>query len=286
MVAQMDGLENELINEGVTDEPNSDYHADHSHVSSTMLKRFRQSPRIYEAHYVTKTMPEESKHCFDIGDGVHAFALEPDRFAEEFAISPEGIEDKRLKPWKEWAKEQDPNATLLKHGDAMMIARCVESLRKIPIVNMFLDTDGLVEQSHRWLCTETHMDCKFRPDKIFPKQRCVLDLKTTQSLDDMRFSYDARDYGYDLQQVHYVDGASTLYGGDPADWMFLFAVVETKAPHRSRVYQLSDGDVIVATEDRIALLNEIRERQSINNWAEVDEHEIKTITLPARKRSA
>lgn len=67
--------------------PNSVYHAANG-ISSTMVKDARVSLMYYHARHVAKTIARESTEALTFGSLVHALALEPEKFDEEFAVFP------------------------------------------------------------------------------------------------------------------------------------------------------------------------------------------------------
>ncbi|AYH27126.1 exodeoxyribonuclease [Pectobacterium parmentieri] len=84
----------------VTDEPpyfepgryegvsNNDYHAANG-VSSTQVKDARVSLMYFNARHVAKTIARENSKVLDMGNLVHALALQPENLLAEFSIEPE-----------------------------------------------------------------------------------------------------------------------------------------------------------------------------------------------------
>lgn len=68
--------------------PNDVYHAANG-ISSTMVKDARVSLMYFEARHVTKTIARERSKVLDMGNLVHALALQPETLAAEFSIEPE-----------------------------------------------------------------------------------------------------------------------------------------------------------------------------------------------------
>jgi len=68
--------------------PNDVYHAANG-ISSTMVKDARVSQMYFEARHVTKTIARERSKVLDMGNLVHALALQPETLAAEFSIEPE-----------------------------------------------------------------------------------------------------------------------------------------------------------------------------------------------------
>lgn len=68
--------------------PNEVYHAANG-ISSTMVKDARVSLMYFEARHVSKTIQKVRTPVLDMGNLVHALALQPDQLEKEFSIEPE-----------------------------------------------------------------------------------------------------------------------------------------------------------------------------------------------------
>lgn len=68
--------------------PNEVYHAANG-ISSTMVKDARVSLMFFEARHVSKTIQKVRSPVLDMGNLVHALALQPDQLENEFSIEPE-----------------------------------------------------------------------------------------------------------------------------------------------------------------------------------------------------
>lgn len=68
--------------------PNEVYHAANG-ISSTQVKDARVSLMYFEARHVSKTIQKERSKVLDMGNLVHALALQPETLAAEFSIEPE-----------------------------------------------------------------------------------------------------------------------------------------------------------------------------------------------------
>lgn len=68
--------------------PNDVYHAANG-ISSTMVKDARVSLMYFNARHVEKTIARERSKVLDMGNLVHALALQPETLAAEFSIEPE-----------------------------------------------------------------------------------------------------------------------------------------------------------------------------------------------------
>jgi hypothetical protein len=259
------------------EENNDDYHADHSYVSASMLKTFRKSPRLYEANYVTETIVRDAPSAaMRLGSLIHCAALEPDELEQRYVINK--FDSRRTKAYKEWEAEEQRE--IISDSEMETAKRCCDSLYTHPHIKAILDSDGVVEHSFRWTCSDTGMNCKFRPDKLFVRdgQTVVVDLKTTADVDS--YVRQSADFGYHIQQEHYLAGAELATGNSRLDTMFIFAVVETKAPYRVRAFQYDQDSSHIANEQRLQLLTDLAECIKTGDFSEDAEKEIVSISLP------
>jgi len=67
--------------------PNNVYHAANG-ISSTQVKDARVSLMYFNARHVAKTIPREGSKVLDMGNLVHALALQPENLEEEFSVEP------------------------------------------------------------------------------------------------------------------------------------------------------------------------------------------------------
>ena len=68
--------------------PNNVYHAANG-ISSTQVKDARVSLMYFNARHVAKTIARENSKVLDMGNLVHALALQPDNLYAEFSVEPE-----------------------------------------------------------------------------------------------------------------------------------------------------------------------------------------------------
>lgn len=259
-------------------ETNSQYHADTSHVSASMLKALNKSPRIYQATYVTGELAFKETPAMALGTAIHTFALEPEVFDKEYAVSPHS--DKRKKDYKDWAKANE-GRKLLSFDEAVVLDRCLDSLRSIPVVRTILDAEGLTEESVRFEDSLSQVPCKCKSDKVLPEKRLILDIKTTNDLSKRSIEYACEDFGYHIQDAHYRTAWATHTATDVDDWQMVFAFVETKPPYRSQAVMLDWDSRSVGMDLRQKLLSEWIVRNESGDWSQHGEHEILEVTLPS-----
>lgn len=263
----------------LTGETNEQYHSDLDWLSNSMIKKMR-SPRLFEAEYILQTMPEVFAKHFDLGTAVHMAALEPELYGESYIVIPPECSDRRTKKYKEWAASAPPHMKRLTVDEAAAVGGCVASLNANPLIRMALQADGLIEESFRWHDVYTDVQCKFRPDKILPDKQIIFDIKTIDTLSQFKFANHVADFGYYLQEAHYCEGAAVRFDtATTQPWVFMYAVVETNMPHRSRLFQLDSDWRTLGLDTRIGLLREYRKRKESGDWSDPNEHELNQIQL-------
>lgn len=282
----------------VEQETNEEYHADTTHVSSSMLKALAESPRVFEASYITQEIKRTPTPSMEFGTAVHCCALEPDEWDSKYPTMP-AFEDDPENVTAKGARPKSPRATsyykervaqwqadnagaiVLSRPERERVYRCLFALRSIPLVKMMLNADGLVEHSIRYQDSLTGTKCKVRTDKVLPEKRFILDIKTIDELTERNISKACENYRYHIQDAHYRTGWATETGTDVDDWKMIFAFVETKQPYRSRAVVLDWESQAKGMELRQSLLSDFCCRMESGDWSEHGENELKEITLPS-----
>lgn len=207
---------------------NNEYHSGDG-VSKTSLDKIAKSPAHYLHHLSHKS---ESTPAMDIGTATHTLILEPEKFDDEIAVLPDGI-DRRTKAGKAaYAEFQEVSAgkVIIKADEFDAIQRMRDAVMAHPSAAQLL-TGGIAEQSAYWVDEDTGMLCRCRPD--FTVGRVLLDLKTTDDASPVAFGRSAAKYRYEVQGAFYLDGMNAA--GANID-EFAFIVVEKKPPYAVAVY--------------------------------------------------
>jgi len=211
---------------------NEKYHSGDG-VSKTMLDRFSKSPAHYLYHMSHKS---ESTEAMRIGTSAHTLILEPEKFDDEIAVLPDGI-DRRTKIGKAaYAEFQEVSdgKLIIKADDFDNIQRMRDAVMAHPSASQLL-TGGIAEQSAYWIDEETGLLCRCRPD--YMKGSAIIDLKTTTDASPREFGRSAAKFRYDVQGAYYLDGYNAAGGNVTA---FAFAVVEKSPPYNVEVYTMED----------------------------------------------
>lgn len=255
------------------------YHADTSRVSHSSLEVFRQSRRLYFGRFISKEIPAPPPTPqMAFGSAFHAAVLEPDRFADEYAIAPEGI-DRRTKSGKaEWSQFEEAIGcrTILDAEQGRMIGAMRDSLFRHPVAKMLLDAEGVIEQPITWDCPRTGIACKARPDWLFPAG-VVFDLKTASDPSPAAFQRSVVSYGYGRQAPFYLEGLLEETGDT---FQFLFVVVGKEPPHDTAVYELDADALAQGARENNELLRQLKGCLDSDQWESPWSQDIQTLSLP------
>jgi hypothetical protein len=256
------------------DESNKAYHA-RTELSASMLKNFAESPRLFEAHYVTKTISSEPSPAMMLGTAVHTAILEPMEYRKNYVTCPHECSDKRTNAYKAWAAGIG-DREVLSAEHAERVEGCVNAVKQSRIASEILNAAQYVERSFSYTDFLSNVPCRVRFDAI--AGNVIVDLKTVSDGSAKAFENSVAGFGYHLQAVHYLEGLRTIEPGRA--WHFVFITLETVQPFRCRVFRLCDESLSFAESQRMALLEDYSRRKAVNDWSEIGENEVATVSLP------
>lgn len=204
-------------------------------ISRTELWRLRESPekfKWYQEH------PEPPTPALIFGAAVHKLLLEPETFADEFAVAPDC--DRRTKDGREaynaFLSDSDGKSviTLADYEKAVEMA---QKALEAPFVKKLLD--GEHEKPFCWVDDLTGEGCKVRVDCItnIGGKPVIIDYKTTVDASTDGFMHSAVKYGYDFQAGMYCEGVEKVTGQKP---LFVFIAQEKTAPYAVNILQADD----------------------------------------------
>lgn len=260
------------------------YHSDKTTFSSTLLKKMKFPANA--KHYIEN--PPEYKEEFAIGRAIHAFVLEPEKFASDFLI---GINAKRnsndtRQEWADWygahgwsssrdwiIEKKSKAATWNPEFEAQTgkVMITPEKLEEIKLMSdsvaanpeaMMLLTNGRAEQSYFWQDDETELELRCRPD--FENDDFVTDLKSCASANPRNFKRDALNFDYVLQAAFYSSGIYQVTGKRKP---FVFLAIEKKAPYLTSVISYDDATMEKADELYHYRLRKLYECLQSGQWS-------------------
>lgn len=263
----------------------SDYHSDRSRVCNSQLSLLKESPKQYYAEYVLGKRREQTAAMLR-GSMVHTLVLEPEKYAEQYALAPQC--DRRTKEGKlTWQKfiefaERD-KLTLVtdeQHNEAEQIANAVLSHPEFSKCMSMIDEWSAIEKRIDFYWDDIASRCK--PDLILPKHKLCVDLKTTADASPEGFAKSVASFGYHRQQAFYSEAIKQHYG---EEFRFIFAVVETSEPYNTAVYELDAASVDAGRQEINLLLDELERRTRDNDWTPEYSKGVRPLALPRWHRS-
>jgi exodeoxyribonuclease VIII len=223
------------------DIPNATYHAGPG-ISKSGLDLVARSPLHYWNRYLNPDRePVEPTPAMQLGTAIHTAVLEPDRFADEYAIAPKV--DRRTKDGKStWEAFQTEcliqKRTPISADDYAVCAAISRQLHHHPAAAVLFKA-GIAEQSVFWNDPDTGVLCKCRPDWLLTG--AMVDVKSTRDASRDAFARSVVNYDYHVQAAWYLDGIAQATG--EALGAFIFAAYETDAPYAVAFYH-ADADMI------------------------------------------
>lgn len=233
----------------VPDLPSATYHA-HPAVSKSVLDKIARSPLHARAYL--DGMRDEPTASMNFGTALHCAVLEPNRFANEYAVW-EG--DRRTKEGKAaYETLQATGATLISRDDHDAISAMAMSIQQHPVAAAML-TNGQPEASVFW--KHNGIECKCRPDWL-RRDGIVVDLKTTEDASPAAFARSVAAYRYHVQAAHYLAGTQAE--------SFVFIAIEKKAPYAVAVYELDADSIQIGQRLRERDLDQYASCLELNQW--------------------
>lgn len=231
-------------------------------VTSSMVKCFAQSPRLFQNRYVKKIAPMHQTDAMKQGSMFHARMA--GTFQDEFCATPVCPHERAGKPLKSGKKYEEWLATVDLGGrepytpqEDAIVTGLVHAIRQHDEIKHLADAQGVVEQVLR--CEIGGRPCQVKLDKWMdhdPIQNdstpIIIDWKVTQSL--ARFKWQVRDLHYGLQAGFYAAIHRRVFGTIPR---FYFAVVERYDPNAAALFYLPPGVMSSQMEEAVCKLAEM-----------------------------
>jgi len=258
-----------------------------SAVSQSQLKTLKESPRRFQATYVTKTLSIEPTDAMEFGTLVHSMALQPHLVQDEFIEIPDEVltsnGQRRGKAWDAFV-EANQGKSLVRSADFRRAMRIAEKVWCHPFYKLVFEWQRNVEMPIAWTDEETQVECKGIPD-IVCSNEWVIDIKTTNDLTgflqgkERLVSSKIADFGYHLQGAFYLQGASQVY--QETKTRFALLVVETKEPHRVYAMEIDEPSLFAGRLEMHRLLEEYKRRMASDDWSEEGEKSLLQVSIPS-----
>jgi hypothetical protein len=268
----------EITAEGVYDIPEDEYHADPvvgGSLSSTTARRLLAPSCPALARWEADN--PEHKTAYDLGTVAHKLVLgKGGQFVEV-----------KAKDWRTKAAQEQQDAAraaglvpLLSHQ-----LRAAERMADAVLSSRFaaIFQDGAPEQVYVWRDRETGQWCRamldWAPNPARAWALIVGDLKTSANPSPHGFAKSCAEYGYHIQQPHYLDGFCTVHQIDPHEVDFWFVVVGKEPPHLVQAYRLDDTARAAGQRLRRHALDVWARCRDTGEWPSWSD-DVHTLTLP------
>lgn len=208
----------------------------HPAVSRSELFKILDSPEKFKYF---KENPEEPTPALKFGQLFHKLLLQPESFADEFAVAVEC--NRRTKSgqalWEKFSEESAGKTIITADEFALAVEMCT-ALKNNAWVSKMLK--GEKEKEFFWTDEMTGEECKCRTDLLFEVLMdgepvlLVIDFKTAAEADTESFIRAAINNGYDFQAAMYTEG---VRANTHKKVLFVFVVIEKKPPYAINVLQ-------------------------------------------------
>jgi PDDEXK-like domain of unknown function (DUF3799) len=230
--------------------------------SITRLKELKRSPLHYRHRLA---VPLESSPLA-LGTAAHCAVLEPERFADQFAVwsrrsETTGTLCPRNGKWWEAFQLENAGKTIITEDECTAALGIGAIVRADPIAGRYL-ASGEPEVVLQW---DAHgRACKGRIDWLTHLDDPVLvGLKTTRDCRAFIFGAQAAKLDYPLQWAWYFNGYSLIKGVRPR---VVEIVVESAPPHAVAVYTINEDILLKGEEEYLRLLPILAECEAAGVW--------------------
>lgn len=236
-------------------------------VNWSTLRYMRESPAAYMNALLYR---QTDSPALMMGRVVHSMVL--DRDTSSLAVWKGGI--RRGKEWDAF-KAENEGLTIITADEHEVASSIASAVLHHPIASELL-SGGVTEHAVRWIDHGTGIACKGRIDCY--SRGCLIDLKTTRSVDGRRFGAEAARFAYPQQMAHYEAGVRLGMQAD-VERVILIAVEKT-APYDVGVFEIDPIARQLAAEEVAQLLRRVAECRASGEWPG-RYTEIQALQLPA-----
>lgn len=252
-------------------ETTADYHADTTHITSSMLKLFSSSPFEFYSTFILGTMPRKASTAqMNLGTICHAMLLDKktiDEVCIEYPYScfADGgrLNSKRA---SEFAVRVSP-LIAVKPEMIPTIKRIIESARQSAFGTLLDVHADCAKFETRLEAVIEGVPCKCRPDLhiVLDEQVICPDLKFTATYKPKDFERTARRLGYAIQQAHYTAILEQVYNRPVS---FTFWLGETVPPYRFGNRDYDFRSIEIARDNHRDLLRRLKRCRESGDWSD------------------
>lgn len=274
---------------------NTDYHRGGGTGSSRLKTLIEQTGAHFDYQ---KKNPKPPSKSMGLGTATHSLVLEPDKFHEDIAVLPEGLDlrTKADKLFKLQFDEDNLGKTIITPQQFEAAKEMAHNVLEHPIASLLLQ-DGISESSIYWWYKSMDTDdntqykelVKVRPDRLSKTYPICMDLKTTDDATYSGFIKNIENYYYHLSAAMYLEGINQCRPlleelGHYAYTKFVLLCVENEPPYVVGLYEFSKEYIEIGTIlYRRAMLK--LQQSRAENWPGLPE-EVRVIEPPGYSRKA
>jgi len=209
---------------------------------------------------------EEKTAALIFGSAAHKYVLEPEEFDREYCTAP--VVDRRTKEgkkaWEDFIAANE-GKTVISPDDLETMHEMASVIRETPLAARYLD--GQHEVPFFWKDKETGEKCKCKADCIRAEDGriVVVDYKTAQSAQTMKFNAEIFKRGYHVQAAMYTEGVKEALGLDYRPG-FVFVVQEKKAPYAMNVIDVTEEVMDYGESVYHKLLRTYHDCKTVDIW--------------------
>ncbi len=259
--------------------PEAEYHA-HPAMSKSKLWPMRQSAAHF-LYNLNSSMSEPTPQMF-LGTLVHCLVFETEQTELRYFVGHEPDVNKRTKAGKaEFEEWKNRHKGLLYVAPDVFATACemAKNVLNHPMLREIFDARiGWPECSIFWHDARTGIECKARVDLLISSMGFAIDLKTAADASPSGFSRACANFGYYLQDAHYMEGLRNVMSLETVNPM-LFVVVENKPPYAVGLYTLDDDSRAFAERERQRLMQRVEDCSVAGEWPGYSQ-QIETLSLP------
>jgi exodeoxyribonuclease VIII len=264
-------------------------------INASGLKKINQSP----AHYwYNQLNPKDPTKGMIAGSACHCAILEPDDFADRYAILPDNAPARptkamldayergskqqensiyRIEFWKQF-DETAEGRHILTPDEAAEYLHIGVIIRNHPELQLLFD-DGLPERALFATDPETEVRVKCKPDLLTQLKHwsIMLELKSTDDARPHVFQHAAFKFDYFMAAAFYMDVAEWCgYGRPDVYWIAAF---ERTAPYGVKIYEVPPAALEFGQRRYRKALDTYAQCLDTNTWPNYDTT-IDVLTLP------
>lgn len=261
-------MQNKILQDGLNECSNFDYHSDRKYLSSSVLKTIYKSLDDYKHEYLDGNKKQfGNENALLEGSLTHSMLLEPHQVSNDY-IFFDGLR-KAGNQWENFVAEirsEDVGKPIVSRPQKLRVQSYIEAFKRRPEAVQML-TGGQAEQT---ICgTLNGVPIKVRFDYINVERGEVYDIKTTgKPADPENFKATVNGLSYQLSAALYCAMAEQFYG---KKFRFVFLVISKQEPIDCQIYRASESTMAEGRRMVDVACAKYLKALETGNWCEPEE---------------